>query len=58
MTLMTVALLALSQTSLEAVIIVDIDPDNDPDTHKVYHDNTGFRQSGIFCLLQPKKIWR
>ena len=36
---MTVALLALSQTSLEAVIIVDNDPDNDPDTYKVYHDN-------------------
>jgi len=36
MTLMAVALLALSQTSLEAVIIVD----NDPDNYDVYHDNT------------------
>jgi len=55
MTLMTVALLALSQTSLEAVIIVDINPDDDPDTHKVYHDNTDSDYQAYFAYYNQKK---
>lgn len=52
---MTVALLALSQTSLEAVIIVDINPDDDPDTHKVYHDNTDSDYQAYFAYYNQKK---
>lgn len=54
---MAVALLALSQTSLEAVIIVDINPDDDPDTHKVYHDNTDpdSNNQAYFAYYNQKK---